>query len=232
MALNHKLDKNEINFVDYIYKNTKKNKLTVFDVGCNRGLYVGLFSNKHINSDIHCFEPINKLFNELKNKYGTKENITLNNLCVSDSNKKVTFHELINPITDGCSSIIERPIFKERGWKYNSYEVESISIDNYCKNNNIEHIDFIKIDVEGAEFLVLKGCENMLKTSSIDFIQFEYGNTFSDANIELLDVYNLIDSHGYKMFTYEIDKFINIHLNNISEYSKIQICNFIIKKPA
>ena len=58
MALNHKLDKNEINFVDYIYKNTKKNKLTVFDVGCNRGLYVGLFSNKHINSDIHCFEDL------------------------------------------------------------------------------------------------------------------------------------------------------------------------------
>jgi len=229
MGINHTLDKEEIDFVDYVYKNTKKNKLTVFDVGCNRGLYIDLFLSKSITSEIHCFEPINKLFKSLKNKYGAKESVTLNKLCISDDNKKVTFHELVSPTTDACSSMIERPVFKERGWEYDSYEVDTISIDNYCKNNNIEHIDFIKIDVEGAEFLVLKGCQNMLRTSSIDFIQFEYGNTFSDANVELLDVYKLIDSYGYKMFVYD-DEFSNINLDNISEYSKIEICNFIIKK--
>jgi len=236
MSINHTLDKEEINFVDYIYNNSNKNKLTVFDVGCNRGLYIDLFLGKPLDSEIHCFEPIDKLFKGLKSKYGAKEGITLNKLCVSDDNKKVTFHELVSPETDGCSSTIERPVFKERGWGYSSYEVDSVSIDSYCKNNNIEHIDFIKIDVEGAEFLVLKGCENMLRTSSIDFIQFEYGNTFSDANVELLDVYKLIDSCGYKMFEYKKEipffgnEFSNINLDNISEYSKIEICNFIIKK--
>ena len=243
MAINHILDKEEINFVDYVYNSVdKKNKLTVFDVGCNRGLFIDLFLSKPLTSDIHCFEPIDRLFKDLSVKYGTKEGITLNKLCVSDDNKKVTFHELVSPETDGCSSTIERPVFKERGWDYKSYEVESVSIDSYCKNNNIEHIDFIKIDVEGGEFLVLKGCESMLRTGAIDFIQFEYGNTFSDANVELLDVYKLIVGYDYKMFIYDAETcqagnmptgnfiFNNINLNNITEYSKIKNCNFIIKK--
>lgn len=230
MAINHTLDREEIEFVNYVYKNTKKNNLTVFDVGCNRGLYIDLFLGENIESEIHCFEPIVSLFNNLNNKYGNKKNIKLNNICLSDKNGEVTFHELTNPSTDGCSSIVERPVFKQRNWNYKSYEVKSKTIDSYCEENNINHIDYLKIDVEGAEFLVLKGCEKMLNKQTIDFIQFEYGNTFSDANVKLLDVYNLIKKYSYNIFLYKEGNFELVNLENIKEYSKIQICNFIIKK--
>jgi FkbM family methyltransferase len=42
-------------------------------------------------------------------------------------------------------------------------EVESITLDSFVFKNNIEHIDFIKLDVEGAELDVLKGARETIK---------------------------------------------------------------------
>ena len=69
----------------------------------------------------------------------------------------------------GLSSIINRPVFnklKSEGQKFKTINVKCDTIDNYCNINNIENIDFIKIDVEGAEKMVLDGANNMLKNKN------------------------------------------------------------------
>ena len=61
------------------------------------------------------------------------------------------------------SSIIKRPVFdklKSEGQEFKTINVKRDTIDNYCKINNIENIDFIKIDVDGAG---KNGANNMLK---------------------------------------------------------------------
>ena len=45
-----------------------------------------------------------------------------------------------------------------------------------------------------------------------------------------MDVFNLIKTHDYKMFMYQNKTFNEITLDNINEFSKIPICNFVIKK--
>jgi len=230
MAINHKLDIEEIQLVDYLYNKTEKDSMTVFDVGTNRGLYIDMFLEKPVQSRIHSFEPIQTLYSELEKKYGNIENVFLNKLCVSNSAGEVTFHQLLKPETAGCSSMIERPVFKQRNWPYSTYIINSVTLDDYCEDNNIDYIDFLKIDVEGAEFLVILGCEKMLEKGAIHTIQFEYGNTFDDANVKLMDVFNLIKTHNYKMFMYQNKKFNEITLDNINEFSKMPICNFVIKK--
>ena len=124
MALYHTLGSEEINLINHFIVN-KKEKTVVLDVGTNRGLFVDLILEKNINKEIHCFEPILSLYKNLEEKYQLFDDVILNNYGISDSNKEMDFFELLNPITDGCSSVIERPVFKERDWEYTKYKIKN-----------------------------------------------------------------------------------------------------------
>ena len=47
------------------------------------------------------------------------------------------------------------------------------SVDNFCKQRSIEYIDFMKIDVEGAEVKVILGASGMLRNHAIGMILIE-----------------------------------------------------------
>jgi FkbM family methyltransferase len=53
-------------------------------------------------------------------------------------------------------------------------KAQVISGHEYCHQHNIMHIDFLKVDVEGAENSVLEGFDEMLSSAKISMIQFEY----------------------------------------------------------
>ena len=71
---------------------------------------------------------------------------------------------------------------------------------DYVINKNIKTIDFLKIDTEGYELKVLQGFEDFLE--NIKIIQFEYGGTFLDNNIKLIDVKNYLENKGFNKFSY------------------------------
>ena len=78
--------------------------------------------------------------------------------------------------------------------------MKTITLDSFCKKNQILHIDFLKIDTEGSELGVLLGAHNLLTNKQIEIIQFEYGGTYPDAGITLKEVYNLLEKNGYRVF--------------------------------
>ena len=86
----------------------------------------------------------------------------------------------LNPDFKNVIQLIERPIWSDSCHKFypviqgpgsyvstvkapNSYECTTISIDDFVKENNIERVDFIKMDIEGSELAALKGAYNTLK---------------------------------------------------------------------
>ena len=66
--------------------------------------------------------------------------------------------------------------------------------------NNIQSIDFLKIDTEGYEMNVLLGFNDYL--NNIKIIQFEYGGTFMDNGVKLIDVVNYLEQNGFHKFSY------------------------------
>lgn len=54
-----------------------------------------------------------------------------------------------------------------------SVEVEAITLDSFCKDNHISRIDYLKLDVEGAEVFALEGSLELLKNRAIRYLQFE-----------------------------------------------------------
>lgn len=90
------------------------------------------------------------------------------------------------------------------------------------ENNNIESVDFIKIDTEGYELHVIKGFGDKLR--HVKIIQFEYGGTFLDNKINLIEVIEYLKNKGF-------DKFRYLHPNGQVEIADFkdhyQYCNIV-----
>ena len=80
-------------------------------------------------------------------------------------------------------------------------------MDAYCKADRIETVDFVKIDVEGAEHRVLGGFGEYLRAQAVHCIQFEYGAFSTQTRFLLADYYGLLGD-GYwigKIFPTYVD---------------------------
>ena len=69
--------------------------------------------------------------------------------------------------------------------------------DDFLTRGGIREVDFLKLDVEGAEHLVLQGLEASLREQRIRFVQFEYGRVNILTHFLLRDFFELLRSYGY-----------------------------------
>lgn len=171
----------------------KKNS-NYFDVGTNAGSFLKILNFFKIFSNIHCFEPHPIISKTTKSIY---QNVKMNELCLSNHNGEVDIHFPLHSV--GLSSIIERPVFKNLGTEVKKIKVKSMTLDHYCDINNINSIDFIKIDVEGAEKMIIEGGNNMFKEKKIKAGLFEIGETLKDAGTTEQEIATILEGYGYNI---------------------------------
>jgi methyltransferase FkbM-like protein len=69
--------------------------------------------------------------------------------------------------------------------------------DEFLAREGIVEVDFLKLDVEGAEHLVLRGFDRLLRERRVRFVQFEYGRVNILTRFLLKDFHQLFAAHGY-----------------------------------
>jgi FkbM family methyltransferase len=166
-----------------------KDKIQViFDVGCRSDSEFINFSG-----DVHYFDPVDKFIENLKKQPNVNKASYFNAFGLGDENKELyyypkyqSFYDRIHScrVSDDSNKIV---LSIQKGY-------------DYLIKNNIQTIDFLKIDTEGYELNVLKGFEGFLK--NIKVIQFEYGGTFLDNNTKLIDVKEYLEQQGFHKFSY------------------------------
>jgi|694.fasta_scaffold06329_19 FkbM family methyltransferase len=193
-------------------------KIIFFDVGSNLGKDISFIKSLYIKNNIHAFEPNFKSFTFLKKNF---DNIILNNLAVDNiSDKKIIFYEtLISSNSSLKKNFIDNRDYFSRITK--KYPIKTISIDNYCKKNKINHIDFLKIDTQGNEYEVLESAKKYLKKRKIKLIKIEI--TFLNKkkrynSINLFKILNFISKFKYNLVGISDQKFINNKLFFFNAY--------------
>jgi FkbM family methyltransferase len=186
------------------YKDLKDTPLLIMDIGANIGNYSNLIVQKAINEnislDLHVFEPTKACFEELDNKLVSSEsNISIhkNNIGLSSESGKAKI--FFNEPKSGLASLYQRNL-EYYDVKMDQYEVITLQrMDDYIDRQLIDHIHFIKIDIEGHELNAFKGFGSYLNSSFIDFIQFEYGGANLDSHTSLKDFFSLFEESGFKV---------------------------------
>jgi FkbM family methyltransferase len=98
-----------------------------------------------------------------------------------------------NPMASTHATFTDYP----HSWSEETIECAVIRGDEFLAGEGIEQVEFLKLDVEGAEHLVLQGLEDQLRGGRIRFVQFEYGRVNILTHFLLRDFYHLFASYGY-----------------------------------
>ena len=159
----------------YKFKSEIDNPVIV-DCGANIGLSVLYFKLLYPNSKIIAFEPDEKIFEALKkNTQNFKlANIELFNEAVWIENGKLEFRK-----EGGFSGRLALP-----GDNENIVSVKTKRLKDLLKNK----IDFLKLDIEGAEYNVILDCKEELKNVSYLFIEYHSHKSKEQTLGEILEI--------------------------------------------
>lgn len=177
---------------------------TIFDVGANRGLWSKMARGFFPDATIHAFEVVPDTFRQYLNNVNIDSKIIPNNFGLSEEIQSINI-KYCN-VNDTLSTAIENMAPGTVGdipWEWR--KCLTVSGDFYVESNKIDHIDFLKIDVEGIEHLVLKGFKNALSRDAIGIIQFEYGTANILSRWQLRDFYELLSPLGYIIGQLRVD---------------------------
>jgi FkbM family methyltransferase len=168
------------------------------DIGCHKGEILDLLL-KYAPYGIHFgFEPIPDLYEHLKIKYSNRENCVISNIALSNINGTSTFNYVVsNPAYSG----LKKRNYDRPGEMDTTIEVSTNLLDEMLPDGY--KVDFMKIDVEGGEFLVLKGAiETLINYHPL--LIFEHGLGASDIyGTKPSDIFGLLTSCKYRISTME-----------------------------
>ncbi len=174
-------------------KNYARNAKVIFDVGANVGTWTRLAHAYSPEAEIYAFEPFAQAFNELS-AMPFSDTVHYYNVALGNAPEKKNLFTYVE--SSAFNSLYPRQL----GIETSSVSVDVTTVDLFCAAHAIQSIDFLKIDVEGAELAVLQGAHDMIAQGRIKVVQFEYGGTYIDAHILLKDVFEFFAHTPYQLY--------------------------------
>jgi FkbM family methyltransferase len=141
----------DVNFSNYI-----KNQITpvIFDIGSYNAVDAVAFKQRFPFSRVYAIEACRNNFNSMR--WATSYGVNIRHLAIGEKNEEITFNFSYG-IGNGSGSILKpTPLVSRNGLFFGEEKVMCMTIEEFCKQENIERIDCIHMDAQGADGLILK----------------------------------------------------------------------------
>lgn len=164
---------------------------TVFDVGANRGDWLSAALEALPGASFHAFEVAAPTFTRLHQRFGDRPGVTLNSFGLGETPGEVTVDYYPQ---DDTISMVAGSLLPAAAGSHECIVGRLETGDCYCAERGIGVIDFLKIDVEGAEMRVLRGFDGLLSRHAVSVVQFEatvYGRAL------VADFHSFFAARGY-----------------------------------
>lgn len=137
----------------------------VFDLGGYIGQYTSDIYSKYL-CKCYVFEPVQEYYDHIQKRFARNDRIQVCPFGLADKNESCS----ININNDGSS------IYKKSGAnETDGYEnIDLMNIDDFMKRNEIDHIDLMKINIEGGEYDLLDYILHTGLINIIDNLQIQF----------------------------------------------------------
>ena len=161
---------------------------TVVDIGAHVGIFSTYAAELSKTGTIFSFEPFKENFERLNfhKTLNHKANMVTFNLGIAGDSGKKVFH--INEKNSGGNSL-----FKGKN-KTKKIEINTIRLSDFCTQENIKRIDFLKIDCEGAEYDILEQAPSFL-----NFTQKIIMETHPYQGKSVFRLIEILKSNGFRI---------------------------------
>lgn len=202
----------QINVIRVLHKYVKKGDIFI-DFGANIGFISAIGANLVGNKgEVHSFEPVPIYFKFLSKmtKLNKRYKIVANNYALGENvgNAEINIPNIHNIGHNSMvPGLIEHDKIKE------AIKVKVIRIDDYIFRNKIENVSFIKIDVEGFEYPLLKGLAKFFDNQMINLprILVEVNpSAYPLLGLQLKNLNHLMSKYSYKAYTIYQERPINL----------------------
>jgi FkbM family methyltransferase len=191
----------------------------VLDVGANVGLWaMGAARKVGAEGHVHAFEPVPSNYQHLVSNLRLNgiANVETSRVALADTAGEATFFipaatgergtkKPHATTSSGLGSLARREGINEE------IRVPVRTIDSYLQERSLSRVDFIKIDVEGAEQLAFRGAATLLSRNDAPMIMFEADDRLAQRfGSSCSAVKSLLAGFGYSIFAYEHGKFTRV----------------------
>ena len=192
----------------------KEKELTVFDVGCYKGVFskkiLELVGKKKIR--FYLFDANKNVKKYISNLLKLK-NVHYNEIALHNKNGKAVYHyngsfecsgsSLSTLLKDDSTWVLSRKIILTILFSstedFTKYTVPTITLDSFVKQNKIKSIDLLKVDIEGSEHLMLQGARKTLKKNKIKTILIEIADKKNIYKKKEKKVLNLLRKNNFTL---------------------------------
>lgn len=161
---------------DYIRTIVKKllpDNPIILDAGAYNGEDAAKSAKLWPNGIVYAFEPVPQLFEQVQKNALEVPNMHCYQLALSDVTGKSKFY-----LSSGTSDMSSSLLKPKDHLKYHpdvfftkTIEVDCMNLDEWAKQNNVDHIDFMWLDMQGSELMMLKAAPEILKTVKVIFTE-------------------------------------------------------------
>lgn len=161
---------------NFIEKFLPKNPIIV-EGGAHKGIDTAQMAELWPDAQIYAFEPHPLFFKKLCSRMHSYKNVICSSLALSNKTSWQEFSLSSFGFT-GASTILKPSLLFFKTYPgiifHKKIGVHSVNLDDWAQKNGIDHIDFLWLDLQGAEPLVLMHCPKILKTIEVIYTEVNY----------------------------------------------------------
>lgn len=161
-----------------------------FDVGANEGNYSAMLRQLVPTAHIYAFEPHPETGARMKRHLGQSVNVI--NCAVGAKPGNATLWDY-SDVEGSSHASLERAVIETiHAAASRGSQVSVVTLDGFCRDNGIEYVDFIKIDVEGFEADCLRGATSLISECRVGVVQFEFNSMHAITGTLFRDFIDLL----------------------------------------